>query len=135
MKKTYSELVKLKTFEDRFNYLKLFSTIGEQTFGSKRHLNQAFYTSYEWRNLRHKIITRDEGCDLGLPGYELHSDLLIHHINPIEPIDLINNLDFVLDPDNLITVSKQTHNAIHYGRSTSRNLLLVERLPGDTKLW
>ena len=114
--KTYSELITLNTFEDRFYYLKLNNEIGEDTFGFDRYLNQAFYKSKEWRDLRKYIIARDNGCDMGLEGYEIYTPLiLIHHMNPISKEDILDRSDYLLNPDYLITVRKETHNAIHYG--------------------
>lgn len=133
--RTYSELVHLPTFEERFEYLSLRGIVGRETFGYDRYLNQAFYRSREWRSLRHQIIVRDNGCDLGIGGYEIHEPITIHHIVPMTVADVSNNNPSILDPDNLISVTDRTHRAIHYG---DRNLLprkLVERRPGDTKLW
>jgi hypothetical protein len=135
MKRTYSELSSLHTFEDRFEYLKLNGSIGVQTFGFDRYLNQEFYQSYEWKSARDHVILRDQGCDLGVEGYEIHSNLLVHHINPIIKEDILHGEEWILDPEFLITTTKTTHNAIHYG---NKNLLIPafsQRKPGDTKLW
>ena len=116
--RTYSELIKFKTFEERFNYLKIDGCIGEETFGFDRYINQILYRSKEWRSLRRDIIVRDNGCDMGLEGYEINSTLiLIHHMNPIDINDIINKTEFLLNPEYLITVRKETHNAIHYGNN------------------
>lgn len=133
--RTYEELRKLQTFEERFRYLSLLGNVGEKTFGWERHLNQSFYNSAPWRRVRDFIIVRDNGCDLGIPGREIHSSIYIHHINPIVPEDLRFGRPSLLDPDNLITVSHQTHNAIHYGDESHLRKEYVERRPGDTKDW
>lgn len=131
----YSELRRLETFDDRFNYLKLRGRVGEATFGFDRYINQRFYTSYEWRRLRSRVIVRDNGCDLGIPDYEIHQGLYIHHMNAMTVDDLVNGNPDILDPEFLITVSHQTHNAIHYGDDKLLPRRIVERKPGDTKLW
>jgi len=133
--KCYSDLLHLETFEDRYEYLRLGGGVGEATFGFDRYINQAFYTSSEWRNARRSVIARDRGCDLGVEGYEIHSGLLVHHINPMDPNDIIDDEDWILNPEYLICTSQKTHNAIHYG---DRSLLVkpfVPRSAGDTKLW
>lgn len=133
--RTYSELILIDSFEERFEYLSLQGTVGDVTFGHERHLNQTFYRSNEWRNMRYHVITRDLGCDLAVPGREIPDRIIIHHLNPMEARDIRNFDSSILDPENLITTSHSTHNAIHYG---DQNLLprdLVERKPGDTKLW
>ena len=135
-KKTYNELIKLPTFKERFNYLKLQGYVGEDTFGFNRYLNQYFYTSKEWRQLRNFIIVRDNGCDLGIEGYEIGSNILIHHIEPITLEDIKNRDEKLLDPDNLICVSKRTHNAIHFGdENILYNDIIIERFPNDTSPW
>lgn len=138
MIKSYEDILKLKTFEERFNYLKLNGRIGSETFGYDRYLNQALYRSKDWRRLREKVIIRDNGCDLGIDGYQIYNDILIHHLNPIT-IEMIENRDpFVFDMDNLICTSHETHNAIHYGTIETPNDIprsFVERKPNDTKLW
>jgi len=132
--RTYHEMLLFSTFEERFEYLKVGSQVGSATFGYERHLNQAFYRSAEWKRIRHQVITRDMGRDLGLEGYEIYDKVLIHHMNPITPDDIYHrNLD-ILDPKYLISVSHKTHNAIHYGDISSLPRL-VERSPGDTTLW
>lgn len=133
--RTYRELSRLGTFRERFDYLSLRGNVGESTFGFDRWMNQDFYTSKEWRDIRHEIIARDDGCDLGFPGYEIHRDLYIHHLNPITVNQIRNGDPCILDPDNLITVSHNTHNAIHYGDENLLPQPPVERRPGDTKLW
>ena len=134
--KTYSELIKLPTFEERFEYLKLNGVVSELTFGSERYLNQMFYTSDEWRKLRNKIILRDNGCDLGIEGYEIYGqNVLIHHLNPISLSDISDRTEFLLNPEYLITTTHRTHNAIHYG---DENLLVkgpIVRSANDTCPW
>lgn len=135
MNKTYSELKHLHTFEERYEYLKLGGTVGHATFGFDRHLNQQFYHSYAWKSIRRYVIIRDHGCDLGVLGYEIHVELLIHHINQVQPQDLINNEEWLTDPEFLITTTHNTHNAIHYGDSSFLTPPVRERTPGDTNLW
>ena len=134
--RTYSELIKLPTFEERFEYLKLDGKIGEETFGFDRYLNQILYTSPEWRSIRNSIIIRDNGCDLAMPGREIISEkILIHHMNPITVEDILERNDFVLNPEYLVCTILNTHNAIHYGNS---NLLYkdpVVRSKNDTCPW
>ena len=133
--KTYSELITIPTFEERFKYLKLDGQVGVETFGFNRYLNQAFYKSDEWLSIRDYVITRDNGCDLGMEGYEIYGRILIHHINPITKEDIIQRSRILLDPENLITTVKRTHDAIHYGDS---NLLMrapIERRKNDTCPW
>lgn len=134
--RTYSELIKLPTFIDRFNYLSLKGTVAEETFGFDRYLNQRFYTSREWRQLRNKIIVRDNGCDIGIPGHEIFDYIVIHHMNPLSVNDIIDSSDYLLNPEYLICVSKPTHNAIHYGdESLIAPIDLIERKPNDTCPW
>lgn len=135
MIRTYSELRRLESFEDRYNYLRLRGTVGASTFGFDRYMNQLFYTSSEWRQLRYRIIVRDNGCDLGIDGYEIHSRPIIHHLNPITVDNIRNGDDAILNPEFLITTTQMTHNAIHYGDESLLPRPLVERRPGDTKLW
>lgn len=133
--KSYSELITIPTFEERFEYLKLDGQVGIETFGFDRYLNQAFYKSDEWLSIRDYVITRDNGCDLGVEGYEIYGRILIHHINPITKDDIIHGSKSLLDPENLITTIKRTHDAIHYGDS---NLLIkapIERRKNDTCPW
>lgn len=135
--RTYSELNMFQTFEDRFRYLALRGQVGDATFGYDRWLNQDFYKSREWRHIRQYVIARDEGCDLGVPGREVPDGvrLLIHHMNPIVSEDIIHGDEDIIDPEYLITVTHQTHNAIHYGDERQLPRLFVERRPGDTTLW
>ena len=133
--RTYSELRKLETIQERFEYLKLRGRVGDQTFGYDRWINQKFYTSTQWRHIRSHIIARDLGCDLGIEGYEIHGGLYIHHLNPMTKADIVEGDDSILDPEFLITTTLVTHNAIHYGDAKQLPRLLVERKPGDTKLW
>lgn len=136
MIRTYTELMMLPTFEDRFNYLKLNGVVANETFGFDRYLNQRFYKSSEWKKIRQQIIIRDNGCDLGCKDHDIYGQIIIHHMNPILIEDIENNPEILLNPEYLISVSIETHNAIHYGLDnyTERNKI-VERQPGDTKLW
>ena len=113
--KTYSELITIPTFEERFEYLQLKGSVGKDTFGYDRHLNQVLYRSPEWKRLRNQIIIRDCGCDLACEGYDIHNKVLLHHLNPIAVEDVVARSRKVFDPDNLVCVSHNTHNAIHYG--------------------
>lgn len=133
--KTYSEMLTHRTFETRFEYLALKGRVGEETFGFERWMNQMFYNSKEWRDLRHHIIARDEGRDLAMEGFDIHAKPLIHHIVPMTSRDIELRNPMVLDPENLILTTHNTHNAIHYGDSSLLALPPVERRPGDTKLW
>ena len=136
MIRSYSELITIPTFIERYRYLKLGDRVGEETFGFDRYLNQAFYTSREWRQMRNQIITRDLGCDLGVEGYEIMKRAYIHHINPVTRDQLINRDPIAWDPNNLITVSQDTHNAIHFGvRLPIAAVDPIERMPGDTCPW
>lgn len=133
--KTYSELITLPTYEERFNYLKLEGVVGEMTFGFDRYLNQKLYTSQEWKTVRNQVIVRDNGCDLACEGYEIYGKILIHHINPIMVEDIINRNPIIFDLENLISTTHNTHNAIHYG---DENLLIkgpIERTKNDTIPW
>lgn len=136
MTKSYSELITFSTFMERFKYLSLGCRVGEMTFGSHRYLNQVFYTSEAWRKVRDKVIIRDDGCDLGISGRDIGGRIYIHHINPITLEDLEKRHSCVLDPENLICVSRRTHEAIHY---QDPKLLIdnqpKQRTPGDTRLW
>jgi hypothetical protein len=131
----YSELRRLETFEDRFEYLSLSGEVGRATFGFDRWMNQRFYQSHEWQQARDFVIVRDNGCDLGIPGYEIHFRLLVHHMNPVTQEDLRNGEDWIIDPEYLITTTHRTHNAIHYGDDSLLPRAPVARKPGDTKLW
>lgn len=133
--RTYRELIQIPTFEERFEYLKLAGFVGESTFGFERYLNQMLYTSSKWRSLRNKIIVRDNGCDLGVEGYEISGKIIVHHINPMSVDDIKDVSDAIFDPDCLICVSQMTHNAIHYGDANLLQKPIVERRPGDTCLW
>jgi len=133
--KSYSELMRLNSFEDRFEYLKLNGKVGEDTFGFDRYLNQNFYRSSKWKRIRDAIIIRDNGCDLGFQGYDISGKILIHHMNPITKLDILNQTDILLNPEYLISVSKRTHDAIHYSDS---NILItnpIERTKNDTCPW
>ena len=133
--RSYSDLAKIDDFIGRFNYLKLGGRVGSETFGYERYLNQFFYRSYEWKAARDYVIARDEGCDLGIPGRELTSKIYIHHMNPITVKDLEQRTDILLNPEYLITVSFDTHQAIHYGDD---NLLMkdpIVRTKYDTCPW
>lgn len=133
--RTYLELQHFHTFEERFEYLKLQGIVGESTFGFDRWINQRFYTSREWKSSRDYVITRDYGCDLGIPGYEIHHGLIVHHMNPVSLDDIVHGEDWILDPNFLITTSQRTHNAIHYGNGKLLSQGLVVRKSGDTRLW
>lgn len=134
--RTYSELIKFPTFEERYNYLKLFGHIGIETFGYDRYLNQILYTCPEWKKLRDQIILRDNGSDLGLEDYPIYGKVIIHHINPITIDDVLDYSPDVFNPEYLICTSHKTHNAIHYGvDSYSRSFQVVERRPNDTIPW
>lgn len=133
--KTYSELSKLFTFEERYTYLRLDGNIGEETFGFDRYINQQFYKSNEWKALRNFVIVRDNGCDLGCQGYEIYGKILIHHMNPITPRDILTHSDFLLNPEYLISTTQLTHNAIHYGDQTLLTSQSVERIKNDTCPW
>ena len=133
--RTYSELITLPTFIDRYRYLKLGGKVGEDTFGFDRYLNQVFYRSKEWRSIRDYVITRDNGCDLGIPGHEIYGRILIHHMNPITADDILKRSDLLLNPEYLICTIKNTHDAIHY---SDESLLItdpIERSKNDTCPW
>lgn len=133
--RTYDELIRIPTFEERLKYLMVSQPVGEDMWGSRRRYNQLLYTSDRWRSFRNSIIIRDNGCDLAMPGYELHAGLLIHHLNPITLDDITNERSCIFDPNNVVLTSKRTHQAIHYERDPSGLFLTGERKPGDTKLW
>lgn len=133
--KTYSELSRLKTFEERYQYLRLNGSVGRDTFGFDRYLNQVFYRSQKWKSIRNRVIIRDNGCDLGIKGREINGRILIHHMNPISLDDIVNESDLLLDPEYLICTVHSTHNAIHYG---DENLLILDpivRSKNDTCPW
>lgn len=131
----YSELRLLRTFEERYEYLRLDGYVGETTFGFDRWVNQQFYTSVQWKRVRNEVILRDHGCDLGIRGFEVPFGLLVHHMNPMTMEDITHGRDWILDPEYLICTSKRTHNAIHYGDDSLLPRAPVERRPGDTRLW
>lgn len=134
--RTYSELSKLKTFRERYEYLKLDGTVGKETFGFDRYINQMFYKSEEWKRIRNYVITRDNGCDLGIPDRKIvDSVILVHHMNPITKEDIINKNEILLDPEYLITTIKPTHDAIHYGDESLLAEDLVIRSKNDTCPW
>ena len=135
MIRTYSELSTLQTFEKRFNYLKLNGRVGEETFGFDRILNQKFYTSREWRNIRDFIIVRDSGCDLGMVDYNINGKIIIHHLNPITQNDIYKHTEYLLNPEYLICTSTATHNAIHYGDETLLPKPITLRTKNDTCPW
>lgn len=135
MTKTYSELMTIKDFNERFEYLKLSGRVGETTFGSKRYMNQILYRTKEWLSVRDKIIIRDNGCDLGIEGREIAGRVLVHHINPISIDDILNGERKVFDPENLITISHMTHEAVHYGNSDLLMKDPIERRANDTCPW
>ena len=134
--RTYSELVALPTFEERFRYLQLSGSVGAETFGFERYLNQRFYSSAEWKRVRDTVILRDNGCDLGIQDRVIGGKVVIHHMNPVTRDDILSQSDLLLNPEYLVCVSPETHNAIHYG---DEGLLVpssvVERKPNDTCLW
>ena len=133
--RTYSELITLPTFQERFEYLKLDGKVGQDTFGFDRYLNQRFYQSAEWKRIRDRIIIRDSSCDLGLLDYPILSKVYIHHMNPIVPKDIIDQTEFLLNPEYLIAVSQGTHNAIHYGAESLLHNIPIERSKNDTCPW
>ena len=133
--KTYSELITLPTFEERFLYLQLNGSVGKDTFGFDRYLNQIFYRSKRWRSIRDQVIIRDNGCDLGMDGYEIYGNTLIHHMNPITMEDIERESEFLLDPEYLITTTHKTHNAIHYGDASLLPTMPIERSRNDTCPW
>lgn len=135
MIRRYSRLKSLETFAERFRYLRLQGSIGRDSFGFDRHINQAFYKSREWQDVRNFVIVRDNGCDLGVEGYEIHEGIHVHHMNPMGPEDIIHGNPKILDPEYLITTTHRTHNAIHYGDEKQIPRQLTERRPGDTELW
>lgn len=133
--KTYSELITLPTFEERYRYLRLGGKVGEETFGFDRYINQTFYKSKEWLAVRDYVIVRDNGCDLGIEGREINGRILIHHMNPIRVSDVVNKTEFLLNPEYLITTVKNTHDAIHYGDESLLITMPVERSRNDTCPW
>lgn len=136
MIRTYSELIQIDSFIDRFNYLKLNGRIGQETFGFDRYLNQVFYNSDEWRKSRRFVIMRDSGCDLGILDREIFGKIIIHHMNPITENEIINRSSKIFDPEFLISTSVDTHNGIHFGsESYLSNEVVVERFSNDTSPW
>lgn len=135
MIKTYSELITIPTYEERYKYLKLNGIVGKETFGYDRYLNQILYTSREWRRFRDEILIRDDGCDLAFPGFEIPVRAIIHHIDPITVEDVLKRHPKVFDPENVITVSHNTHEAIHYGDEQMLVIAPTIRKPNDTCPW
>jgi len=135
MKKSYSGLILFETIEERFEYLRMSSLVGQSTFGFDRYLNQTFYKSKIWRSTRDKVIIRDDGCDLGVPGYDIFDKIIIHHMNPVTIDDIKHKRFDVINPEFLICVSERTHNAIHFGTEDLLPKKLVERRPNDTIPW
>lgn len=135
MIRTYSELITLPTFEERYRYLRLGGKVGKETFGFDRYLNQVFYSSEEWKRIRRDVIIRDFGCDLGVEGFEIYGRIIVHHMNPITKDDIISRSKFLLDPEFLICTSHNTHEAITYGDESLLALLPIERTKNDTCPW
>lgn len=133
--RTYSELVALNTFEERFKYLKLDGSIGKETFGFDRYINQAFYNSQYWKKVKDFVIIRDNGCDLGMDGYEIHGRIYVHHMNPISIEDILYKTDYLINPEYLISTTHLTHNAIHYGDETLLIKAPICRSKNDTCPW
>lgn len=133
--KSYSELLGYSTFDERFEYLRTYSKIGDETFANYRYYNQQFYKSVIWKEIRRKVIIRDNGCDMGLPGYEIAGPIFIHHINPITIDDILEQTDRLLNLDNLVCVSELTHKGIHYGTNPMLYNRQIFREPGDTCPW
>lgn len=133
--RTYSELITLSTFEERYQYLRLGGKVGEETFGFDRYINQIFYKSKEWLSIRDHVITRDNGCDLGIEDREIYGRILIHHMNPITKEDILNRSEYLLNPEYLICTVKNTHDAIHYGDGSLLITAPIERRKNDTCPW
>ena len=131
----YKELARIESYEERFRYLKLSGQVGESTFGFDRYLNQIFYKSKEWLSIRDYVIVRDNGCDLGIRDREIHGRILIHHINPLSKEDILFRSDLLLNPEYLISTTKSTHDAIHYGKISKEDVELIVRTKGDTCPW
>lgn len=131
----YSELKRLKTFEERFEYLNLLGKVGHNIWGSERYINQSFYKSKAWKEVRHKVIVRDEACDLGVSDREIYDKLIVHHMTPLTLEDIETGSPYLLDPEYLICTQLVTHNALHYGNISMTANIYKERMPGDTKLW
>lgn len=136
MIRTYSEMIQLPTFKQRYEYLRLEGSVGKDTFGFDRYLNQIFYKSKEWLDIRDLVIIRDHGCDLGIEGHEINDRILIHHMNPITKADILERTEFLLNPEYLISTMKRTHDAIHYGTYESLvDNFVIERTENDTCPW
>ena len=135
MIRTYSELILLPSFIERYRYLRIAGTVGKKTFGFDRYLNQIFYKSDEWLEIRDYVIDRDNGCDLGVDGFDIEGRILIHHMNPISKEDILRRSKFLLDPEYLITTVKNTHDAIHFGNEDLLYTGIVERAPNDMCPW
>lgn len=133
--RTYSELAVYPTLDERFEYLNLSGKVGVDTFGADRYINQRFYRSREWKRIRDHVIARDEGCDLGIPGFEIFDKVIIHHMNPMSVEDIVSADDDIINPEYLITTTHRTHNAIHYGNDRVLRPVIADRKPGDTRLW
>lgn len=133
--RTYSELITLPTFEDRYHYLQLNGAVGKDTFGFDRYINQQFYRSKEWQRIRDEVIIRDNACDLGMEGYEIHGRIYVHHMNPIMVRDIQSNSDYLMNPEFLICTTHRTHNAIHYGDENLLARAPIERTKNDTCPW
>lgn len=135
MIRTYTDLISIPTFLERFEYLKLMGSVGADTFGYDRYLNQIFYTTREWRHLRDQVILRDMGRDLAMEGYEIHGKIYIHHLNPISKDDIIERSEYLMNPEFLVCTSFETHNAIHYGNADNLRSVPIERRANDTCPW
>lgn len=135
MIRRYSELIRYDTFLDRYHYLNLVGQVGIETFGLDRYLNQTLYRSSKWRRTRNQVILRDNGCDLGVEGFDIFDKIIVHHINPLTIADIEDDVDEIYDPEFLICCSFDTHNAIHYGDERLLPSFPVERRPGDTCPW
>lgn len=133
--RTYSELITIPTFEERYKYLQIKGSVGKDTFGYDRYLNQLFYQTIEWKRLRRDLIIRDCGCDLGVEGYEIHGRIIIHHMNPITKEDLLDRTDYLMNPEYLICTTHSTHNAIHYGDESLLVTAPIVRSKNDTCPW
>jgi hypothetical protein len=133
--RTFSELSRRTTFAERYRYLALHGQVGDSTFGFDRWINQQFYRSREWRYIRNHVIARDNGCDLGVEGYEIYERVIIHHLNPLSAEEIVHGDEAIVDPEFLITTTLNTHNAIHYGDERLLPRPLAARRPGDTALW
>lgn len=136
MNKRYSELIRFETFDERLAYLKIGGAVGRATFGFDRLINQRFYKSREWQDVRRFVLLRDQGCDLGVPGYDIYEAPHVHHMNPISLENIVQHEECIFEPEMLITTSQRTHNAIHYGSDVNLYPKIVtRRMPGDTTPW